>query len=228
MTEARPIVYVVDDEPPLRDVVTRFLTRSGYETEAFASAEEFLARKRQDRPAALVCDVMLVDGTGLDLLAELQRRGDTLPTIFMTGGGDIPMSVRAMKLGAVEFLTKPLNWDDLRLAVAQGVERAEAAARLKEEASRIHGLLEKLTPRERSVLPWVAKGLPNKQIAAELDIVEQTVKVHRGRIMEKLATRSVADLVRLVDRAIALGIPVEPGPLNQSTMNQGPILTPPE
>jgi FixJ family two-component response regulator len=208
MTEPRPIVYVVDDEPRLRDVVARFLASCGYETEAFASAADFLAHNRPDRPAALVCDVMLLDGTGFDLVAELEKRGDMLPTIFMTGGGDIPMSVRAMKLGAIEFLTKPLSWDDLRVAVAQGLERAEAALRVKAEAGRIERLLQKLTPRERSVLPWVAKGLPNKQIAAELDIVEQTVKVHRGRIMEKLAAKSVADLVRLVDRASALRVPI--------------------
>lgn len=214
MTDVRPLVYVVDDDAALRSVIARTLTTFGYETEAFAGADDFLARRRQDRPAALVCDVMLVGGTGFDLVTELEKRGDTLPTVFMTGGGTIPMSVRAMKLGAVEFLTKPLDWEELRSAVAIALQRAEETARIK-------ALLDKLTPRERSVLPWVAKGLPNKRIATELDIVEQTVKVHRGRIMEKLAAESVADVVRLVDRAVTLGIPIEPK-FNEPTSNTDP------
>jgi FixJ family two-component response regulator len=214
MIEARPLVYVVDDDPSLRNVIVRTLTHFGYEAEAFAGADDFLARTRQDRPTVLVCDVMLVGGTGFDLVTELEKRGDTLPTIFMTGGGTIPMSVRAMKLGAVEFLTKPLDWQELRSAVANALERAEEAARIK-------ALLARLTPRERSVLPWVARGLPNKRIATELDIVEQTVKVHRGRIMEKLGAESVADVVRLVDRAAALGIPIEPK-FNEPTSNTDP------
>jgi FixJ family two-component response regulator len=220
-SEARPLVYVVDDEPGLRSIIVRTLEKSGYDAEAFASGADFLARKRQDRPAALLCDVMLVEGTGFDLLTELQKRGERLPTVFMTGGGTIPMSVQAMKLGAIEFLTKPLDWNQVHLALAHALERAEAARQLQAEAARIEALLEKLTPRERSVLPWVAKGLPNKRIAAELDIVEQTVKVHRGRIMEKLAAGSVADLVRLVDRAVALGISIEPK-FNEPSSNTDP------
>jgi FixJ family two-component response regulator len=218
--ESRPIVYVVDDEPPVRNVVVRFLTSLGYETEAFGSAEEFLARPRSDRAEALVCDVHLVDGTGLELLSELHQRGDSLPTIFMTGAGSIPMSVKAMKLGAVEFLTKPIDWEALRPAVAHALERAESWKRVRDEAARIEALLGKLTPRERSVLPHVATGKPNKQIAAELDIVEQTVKVHRGRLMEKLGADSLADVVRLVDRAIALGISLE-SELDQPAGNDG-------
>ena len=209
MTEPAPIVYVVDDEQGLRDVVVRYLARLGYETEAFASAGEFLERARQDRPEALLCDVHLVNGTGFDLLDELARRGDTLPTVFMTGAGTIPMSVRAMKLGAVEFLTKPFESAELKPAVEQALERARTARALRKEAAAIEALLARLTPRERSVLPHVAQGKPNKQIAADLDIVEQTVKVHRGRIMEKLEVGSVAELVRLVDRASALGISID-------------------
>ncbi len=221
MTEPRPLVYVVDDEPQLRTIIVRALETGGYDVEAFATAADFLARERQDRPAALLCDVMLVEGTGLDLLTELQKRGDRLPTIFMTGGGTIPMSVQAMKLGAIEFLTKPLDWSEVRSALAHALQRAEDDRRLQAEVARIEALLETLTARERTVLPWVAKGVPNKRIATELDIVEQTVKVHRGRIMEKLAAGSVADIVRFVDRAVALGIAIEPK-FNAPTSNTSP------
>lgn len=199
----RPLVYVVDDEANVRQLVVRFLTQSGFDAEEFESAEAFLNRARSSRPACLVLDVNLAEGTGFDLLAEMKRRGEAMPTIFMTGAGDIPMSVRAMKEGAVEFLEKPLSFEALKPAVEQAASRARDAASLRE-------VLDRLTPRERSVLPLVAQGLMNKQIASELDIVEQTVKVHRGRIMEKLEANSVADLVRFVDRAAALGVTIVP------------------
>lgn len=197
------LVYVVDDERDVRQIVIRYLERAGYRTEEFDSAEAFLERVRSDQPACLLLDVHLVHGTGFDLLAEMKRRGDVLPTIFMTGAGDVPMSVRAMKAGALEFLEKPLAFDTLKRAVEQAAAQAIAAAQVRE-------VLDRLTPRERAVLPLVARGLMNKQIAAELDIVEQTVKVHRARVMEKLAAESVPDLVRFVDRAAALGVTVSP------------------
>ena len=201
----RPLVYVVDDEANVRQLVVRFLHHAGYDTEEFESAEAFLERSPSDRPACLLLDVNLAHGTGFDLLAELKRRGESLPTIFMTGAGDIPMSVRAMKEGAVEFLEKPLSFAALQPAIEQAVTRAQDAAAVRAKLAR-------LTPRERSVLPLVARGLMNKQIAAELEIVEQTVKVHRGRIMEKLEAESVADLVRFVDHAAALGVAIAEGP----------------
>ena len=198
-----PIVYVVDDEANVRQLVARFLQRAGYESEEFESAEDFFKRTPSSRPSCLLLDVHLARGTGFDLLAEMKRRGEIVPTIFMTGAGDIPMSVRAMKEGAVEFLEKPLSLEALKPAVEQALSRAQDAAAVREK-------LERLTPRERSVLPLVARGLMNKQIAAELDVVEQTVKVHRGRIMEKLEAESVADLVRFVDHATALGVTIAP------------------
>lgn len=199
----RPVVYVVDDESNVRRVVVRFLEQLGYDSLEFDSAESFLAWPADNRPACLLLDVHLVRGTGFDLLDELKRRGAALPTIFMTGAGDIPMSVKAMKAGAVEFLEKPLTLAALQPALEHALEVSIETARLRE-------LLGRLTPRERAVLPLVAQGLMNKEIASELDIVEQTVKVHRARVMEKLEAGSVADLVRFVDRAAALGI-VIPG-----------------
>lgn len=197
----QPLVYVVDDDPNVRQILARYLRGAGYDSEEFASAEDFFSRPRPARPACLLLDVHLAQGTGFDLLAEMKRRGEAMPTIFMTGAGDIPMSVRAMKEGAVEFLEKPLQFDALKPAVDQALGRATEAFRVRE-------VLDRLTPRERAVLPLVARGLMNKQIATELDIVEQTVKVHRGRVMEKLEAQSVADLVRFVDHATALGVPI--------------------
>ena len=210
MTSSRPIVYVVDDDPYLRKIIVQLLERVGYDAEAFASAEEFLRQRRDERLAVLLLDVMLLGASGFDVIAELERRGDSMPTIFMTGGGSIPMSVRAMKAGAVEFLTKPVEWDVLRPAIEQALDRAVAATAVRAESARLQEMVDRLTPRERVVLLYVARGLMNKQIAADLDIVEQTVKVHRARIMQKLEAGSVADLVRLVDRAAAHGIPVAP------------------
>lgn len=197
----RPIVYVVDDEPNVRQVVVRFLEQLGHDSQQFDSAERFLARPSDPRPACLLLDVHLVSGTGFDLLDELKRRDAALPTVFMTGAGDIPMSVKAMKAGAVEFLEKPLTLAALKPAIEHALERSIETARFRE-------LLDRLTPRERAVLPLVAQGMMNKEIAAELEVVEQTVKVHRARVMEKLEAGSVADLVRFVDRAASLGIVV--------------------
>jgi RNA polymerase sigma factor (sigma-70 family) len=205
----RPVVYVVDDEPNVRQVVVRYLEQLGHDSQEFSSAESFLARPADDRPACLLLDVHLATGTGFDLLEELKRRDAAIPTIFMTGAGDIPMSVKAMKAGAVEFLEKPLRLAALQPAIEHALERSIETARFRE-------LLGRLTPRERAVLPLVAQGMMNKEIASELDVVEQTVKVHRARVMEKLEAGSVADLVRFVDRAAALGIVITaaPGPTN--------------
>ncbi len=200
-----PLVYVVDDDPNVRQVVARFVEQLGYDALEFDSAESFLARPAGNRPACLLLDVHLARGTGFDLLEELARRDEPIPTIFMTGAGDIPMSVRAMKAGAVEFLEKPLTLAALKPAIERALERSIEAGRFRE-------LLGRLTPRERVVLPLVARGMMNKQIATELDVVEQTVKVHRARVMEKLEAKSVVDLVRFVDRAAALGVPVSGGP----------------
>lgn len=202
------LVYVVDDEDRVRDVVVRVVRSFGYATEAFSSAAAFLESFTRDRPACLLCDVNLGAGTGLDLFAELERRRISLPTIFMTGAGTIPMSVQAMKAGAVEFLTKPLDWEALRAALGQAVSQVEALTAIRAEESSLRELLGRLTPRENAVLPYVVRGMMNKQIASELAIVEQTVKVHRARVMQKLGVDSVADLVRLAERFSALGIDI--------------------
>jgi FixJ family two-component response regulator len=206
-----PLIYVVDDEDKVRELVARVVRSYGYETEAYGSAAEFLMSVRTDRPTCLLLDVHLVDGTGFELFAELERRRIEMPTIFITGDGTIPMSVEAMKAGAVEFLTKPVNWEALSASLKQAVARAELVAARRAERLDLQARHDRLTPREAVVFPYVARGWPNKQIAAELDIVEQTVKVHRARIMQKLEVESVVDLARLHDRITELGVETKTG-----------------
>lgn len=192
-------VYLVDDAPGLRRALQRLLELEGLAVRAFASAEEFLAALPLEEPACLVLDV---DLPGLDGLALQERLGPrpALPIVFLTGKGDIPMSVRAMKAGAVDFLTKPVEAEALLAAVRAALARS--AARVAEEHARaeLGERLAQLTPREREVLEHVLAGRLNKQIAAALGIGEHTVKVHRGRAMEKLALDSVAELARVADR----------------------------
>jgi FixJ family two-component response regulator len=196
-----PLVYIVDDDVAVREALRGMIRSMGLRCETFASAHDFLGHSRADSPACLVLDVMLPDQTGLELSAELVKVRAEIPTVFMTGHGTIPMSVRAMKAGAVEFLTKPFSGDDLLSAINQALEqdRAGRAARAAEDA--VRAKLGKLTARERDVLELVRVGRLNKEIAAELGIAEQTVKQHRGRITRKLGVRSVADLVRLAEHA---------------------------
>jgi FixJ family two-component response regulator len=196
-----PLVYIVDDDVAVREALRGMIRSRGLRCETFASAHEFLRHSRPDSPACLVLDVMLPDLSGLELSAELAKVRDEIATVFMTGHGTIPMSVRAMKAGAVEFLTKPFSSDDLLSAIHQALEldRVGRAARAAEDA--VREKLGKLTARERDVLELVRAGRLNKEIAAELGIGEQTVKQHRGRITRKLGARSVADLVRFADHA---------------------------
>jgi FixJ family two-component response regulator len=196
-----PLVYIVDDDLAVREALRGMIRSVGLRCETFASADEFLRHSRADGPACLVLDVMLPGLSGLELSAELAKVRAEIPTVFMTGHGTIPMSVRAMKAGAVEFLTKPFSGDDLLSAIHQALERDRVgrAARAAEDVVRAQ--LGKLTARERDVLKLVAAGRLNKEIAAQLGIVEQTVKQHRGRIMRKLGARSVTDLVRLAEDA---------------------------
>ncbi|HJU66720.1 MAG TPA: response regulator [Gemmatimonadaceae bacterium] len=196
-----PLVYVVDDDLSVREALRSMIRSVGLRCETFASAREFLRHSRVDGPACLVLDVMLPDLSGLDLPAELSRHGADIPTVFMTGHGTIPMSVRAMKAGAVEFLTKPFSGDDLLSAIHQALDRDRDARRTRAANAAVAAELEKLTPRERDVLDLVVTGRLNKEIAAQLGIAEQTVKQHRGRIMRKLGARSVPDLVRLAEQA---------------------------
>jgi FixJ family two-component response regulator len=195
------VVYVVDDDPSFRRSLQRLLDAAGFETIALGSAGAFLAQSPLRHPACLLLDVDLPDLDGMRLQEELIRRGVRLPIIFVTGRGDIPMSVRAMKAGALDFLTKPFASDELLKAVSGALARDtdEQAG----EAARRHvgSLINSLSDREREVLRWVIAGRINKQIASVLGITEKTVKVHRGHIMEKLKVSSVAELVRLAEAA---------------------------
>ena len=196
-----PLVYIVDDDLAVREALRSMIRSVGMRCETFASAHEFLGYSRADGPACLVLDVMLPGLSGLELSAELAKVRAEIPTVFMTGHGTIPMSVRAMKAGAVEFLTKPFSGDDLISAINQALERDRVARVARGAEDAVRAKLGKLTGRERDVLELVAAGRLNKEIAAKLGIVEQTVKQHRGRIMHKLGAQSVADLVRLAEHA---------------------------
>jgi FixJ family two-component response regulator len=196
-----PIVYVLDDDLAVRQALSSVIRSIGLRVETFASAQEFLRHPRADAPSCLVLDVQLPDVSGLDLLPELDARAASIPIIFITGHGTIPMSVRAMKAGALEFLTKPFREEDLLAAIDHALERDRAARREGAEVAAARDRLATLTPRERDVLTLVVSGRMNKQIAAELGTAEQTIKQHRGRVMRKLGVDSVADLVRLVERA---------------------------
>ena len=195
----QPIVYVVDDEASLRDALKSLLRSVGLRVEAFGSGADFLKAKLSDVAACLVLDVRLPGVSGLDFQSELAKAGIHIPIIFITGHGDIPMTVRAMKAGAVEFLTKPFRDQDLLDAVQIALERDRARRKQDESVREVRARFEALTPREQEVIGFVTAGLMNKQIAAELGVSEITVKVHRGNVMKKMSARSLADLVRMAD-----------------------------
>ena len=195
------IVYVVDDDSSIRQALSSLLRSVGLQVETYGSAREFLGAPRAEAPACLVLDVRLPDGSGLDLPDELRNLDVPLPIIYITGHGTIPMSVRAMKSGALEFLTKPFRDEDLLGAIKVALERDRQAKADRSEVAEARHRIERLTPREREVLELVVAGKMNKQIAAQLGTAEQTVKQHRGRVMRKLEVDSVADLVRVVERA---------------------------
>ena len=197
MTEAEPIVFVVDDDPSVRTSTERLVRSAGFKVKTFASAAEFLAGPRPEGPACLVLDVRLPGRSGLDLQRELAESGMQIPIIFMTGHGDIPMSVRAMKAGAVEFLTKPYRKNALLEAIRASIERDRASRKERLEAGALRSRYEQLTPREREVMALVVTGLLNKQIAGELATSERTIKFHRAHIMEKMEAESLAELVRM-------------------------------
>jgi FixJ family two-component response regulator len=195
----QPIVYVVDDEASLRDALKSLLRSVGLRVEAFGSGADFLNAKLPDVAACLVLDVRLPGVSGLDFQSELAKAGIHIPIIFITGHGDIPMTVRAMKAGAVEFLTKPFRDQDLLDAVQIALERDRARRKQDDSVREVRARFEALTPREQEVIGFVTAGLMNKQIAAELGVSEITVKVHRGNVMKKMSARSLADLVRMAD-----------------------------
>jgi len=201
--ETQPIVYVVDDEASLRDAIKSLLRSVGLRVEAFGSGADFLKVKLSDAAACLVLDIRLPGVSGLDFQSELAKAGIHIPIIFITGHGDIPMTVRAMKAGAVEFLTKPFRDQDLLDAIQIALERDRTRRTQDNSVREVRTRFDGLTPREQEVIGFVTAGLMNKQIAAELGVSEITVKVHRGNVMKKMGARSLADLVRMAD---ALGI----------------------
>ena len=200
MTESPPIVFVVDDDPSVRRAIQRLVESVELQVAHFGSAKEFLRNQRPDAPSCLVLDVRLPGISGLDFQRELAEANIHIPIIFVTAHGDIPMTVRAMKAGAVEFLTKPFRDQDLLDAVQVALERDRARRQKEAEIATLRDRYESLSAREREVVAMVVLGQLNKQIAAEIGTTENTVKAHRGRAMEKMQAESLADLVKMVER----------------------------
>jgi len=200
MSTKAATVYIVEDDTSFRKSVQRLIHSFGFESVPFESANSFLAHADIRSPGCLLLDVQLPDIDGLALQLKLKEIGCSLPVIFMTGHGDIPMGVKAMKDGAVDFLPKPFEADDLLLAILNALERNTHDVQEEEEKKGLMALIEMLTPREKEVLSWVITGKLNKQIAHELGTTEKTIKVHRSRVMQKTRVSSVAELVRLAEK----------------------------
>ena len=200
MTTVKPIVFVVDDDVWLRESLETLIKDEGWQPETFASAQEFLDHPPTFSPSCLVLDICLPGLNGLELQKRVAVERTDMPIIFITGHGDIPMSVGAMKAGAVEFLTKPFNDTVLLAAIRQALERSRVALTREEERHELRDRYASLTPRERDVMTLVVSGLLNKQVAGELGISESTVKAHRGQVMQKMNANSVADLVKMTAR----------------------------
>jgi FixJ family two-component response regulator len=203
---AAPLVFVVDDDASVRKSLVRLIKAAGYEAEAFGSVGDFLARRPYDGPCCLVLDVRMPGRTGLDLQEALRAAGRRLSIVFITGHRDVPVSVKAMKGGAVDFLTKPVDEGTLLGAIEQAVARTLADRQRQARQTEIQKRIASLTPREAAVFALVVTGMLNKQIGSELGIGEKTVKVHRGRVMEKMQAGSLADLVRLAGEGNVIAV----------------------
>lgn len=203
MTESLSTVFVVDDDTSVRKSLVRLLKSAGYGTESFASADEFLERwNRNPVPGCVLLDILMPGSDGLQLQQQLQTSADGLPIIFITGHGDIPSSVKAMKAGAVDFFPKPFDDEALLEAVREAIQRDRQVRIERAERSAMTRRFETLTPREREVMALVVRGMLNKQIAAVLGASEKTIKIHRSRVMEKMKIASVADLVRAAEKIV--------------------------
>jgi FixJ family two-component response regulator len=200
MSEIRPVVVVIDDDPDIRDALQGLLETVDLDTQLFATASEFLAKKRPQGPCCIVVDVRLPGLSGLDFQQQLARENISIPIIFITGHGDIPMSVRAMKAGAVEFLTKPLRDQDLLDAIQAALRRDRARLEEEQGVAELRTRHKSLTAREREVMALLVSGRVNKQIAADIGISEVTVRLHRSQVMRKMRAGSLADLIRLADK----------------------------
>jgi FixJ family two-component response regulator len=200
MSQTVPIVFVIDDDVSVRESLESLLRFEGWQPETYASAQEFLARPRVQTPSCLILDVSLPGLNGLDLQKRVAAERTDMPIIFITGHGDVPMTVRAMKAGAQEFLTKPFSNEVLLAAIRQALERSRIALGREMEMQGLKDRYASLTDRERQVMALVASGKPNKQVGSELGISEITVKAHRGRVMEKMKADSIADLVKMAGK----------------------------
>ena len=206
MTAEQPVVFVVDDDASVRAAVARALRTVGLEVQSFGSTREFLQSKRRDAPGCLVLDVRLPGASGMELQRELMKSNINLPVVFISAHGDIAMSVRAIKSGAIEFLTKPLREQELLDAINAGIERDRAHRQEAMLVAELQQCYNNLTPREREVLALIVSGRPNKEIAAQLELSEVTVKVHRSQISRKMRATSLVELVRMADK---LGVSIE-------------------